>query len=389
MQKINYSTKVTPQSRPIFGRNDMTKNNAGGYGWTVDKWMQLDRFLVLGTQGGTYYVNQDNLDIENADTIVECLKENGQRVVNRVVEISKEGRAPKNDYALFVLAMVSSLGDEATRKAAFNALPEVARIGTHLFHFVEYRKQFAGWGRGMRNAISKWYTDKNLKNLTYQLIKYRQRDGWSHRDLLRLAHPSTDENTKALLFDWVTHNKYNEIGSNVLLEAYLEAQSTKDVKTWVRLILDYNLTREMLPTEALKHIKVWNALLVNMPITALIRNLGVMTANGTILPLSSQVIDIVSKITDGEILKKGKVHPIQLLAALSVYESGHGARGSLHWNTIPQISSALEDGFYKSFKYVEPTNKNILIGLDVSGSMGWYNISGIPNLTPAKASAAL
>lgn len=389
MKKFNYSTAQTPQNQPIPGRNDMAKNNAGGYGWNVDKWMQLDRFLILGTEGGTYYVSKNTLDIQNANSVLECIKEDGIRAITRIVEISGEGRAAKNDYALFALAMASSLGDDTTRKAAFEALPKVARIGTHLFHFAEYRKQFAGWGRGMRNAVSSWYTDKNLRNLTYQLIKYRQRDGWSHRDLIRLAHPKTNDLAQANLFNWVTHDEFKSTVMNSMLEAYLEAQSTTDIKTWVRLILNYNLTREMLPTEALKHVSVWKALLVNMPITALIRNLGVMTANGTIKPLSSEIVDICNKLSDEETLKGGRIHPIQILAALSTYESGHGARGSLEWNPIPQILSALDESFYKTFKFVEPTNKNILIGLDVSASMGWDNVCGIPELTPAKASAAL
>ena len=51
-----------------------------------------------------------------------CLAEDGARVVRRAVEISESGRAPKNDPALFVLAMAAGLGDDATRAAALAAL---------------------------------------------------------------------------------------------------------------------------------------------------------------------------------------------------------------------------------------------------------------------------
>ena len=46
-----------------------------------------------------------------------------------------------------------------------------------------------GWGRAMRRCIQQWYLNKQPKHLAILLTKYPQRGGWSHRDLLRLAHP--------------------------------------------------------------------------------------------------------------------------------------------------------------------------------------------------------
>ena len=53
--------------------------------------------------------------------------------------------------------MAAKLGDEATRRAAYAALPKVCRIGTHLMHFAEYAQGFGGWGRGMRKAVGAWF----------------------------------------------------------------------------------------------------------------------------------------------------------------------------------------------------------------------------------------
>jgi 60 kDa SS-A/Ro ribonucleoprotein len=98
-------------------------------------------------------------------------------------------RAPKNDPCIFALALASAVGNDETSKLAFEAVPRVCRIGTHLFHFAEYREQFAGWGRGAKRAVASWYEDMPVDKLAYQAVKYRQRDGWTHRDLLRLSHP--------------------------------------------------------------------------------------------------------------------------------------------------------------------------------------------------------
>ena len=102
-----FSTRKTPQNQKIPGSNQQ-KNNAGGYTWKIDDWQQLDRFLILGAEGPTYYAGQQKLVVDNANAVMNCIKQNGVKVVNKIVEISDSGRAPKNDPALFALAMCLS-----------------------------------------------------------------------------------------------------------------------------------------------------------------------------------------------------------------------------------------------------------------------------------------
>jgi 60 kDa SS-A/Ro ribonucleoprotein len=54
------------------------------------------------------------------------------RAVNRIVEISDAGRAPKNDPAIFALALAVTHGDAQAKAHAFANLIRVCRIGTHL-----------------------------------------------------------------------------------------------------------------------------------------------------------------------------------------------------------------------------------------------------------------
>jgi len=136
MQKYQqyYSTIQTPQAEPIPGREpEMVENQAGGWVFPIDDWTRLDRFLILGCEGNTYYATEQKMTVENAQAVARCIKTDGIRTVNRIVEISEAGRAPKNDPALFALAMCAGMGDDETRKAALDALPRVARIGTLYF----------------------------------------------------------------------------------------------------------------------------------------------------------------------------------------------------------------------------------------------------------------
>lgn len=389
------SSKVTPQLEVIPGReSEMEKNHAGGYVFTVSPWTALDRFLVLGTEGGTYYATEAKMTKDNAKGVIDLIKVDGVKVVARVVEISDAGRAPKNDPALFVLALASAYGDDATRKAAFAALPKVARIGTHLFHYAMFVDGMRGWGRGLRNAIGNWYQTQPVEKLANQLIKYQQRDGWSNRDLLRLSHPKTVNEARDALYSWATRGFAEMPTAKIdrlpaLVTAAEEAKRATDVKTIVDLIETHNLPREAIPTTFLNEKKVWEAMLPNMPMTAMIRNLAKMTSIGLLDPLTPEVGTVISKLGNAEALKKARVHPIAILSALMTYQRGRGVKGSLSWTPNQRIVDALDSAFYTSFGNVTPTNKSTLLALDVSGSMTCGEIAGCPGLNPRVASAAM
>lgn len=369
-----FNTRTTPQNEPIPGKT-MVQNNAGGFAFAVDDWTRLDRFLILGSDGGTYYVQARELTRQNAECVLRCLQSDGPRAVARIVEISEAGRAPKNDPALFALAMASSLGDESTRRAALDALPRVARIGTHLFHFVHFVEGFRGWGRGLRRAIADWYQQKSPDDLAYQLVKYQQRDGWSHRDILRLAKPVPQNEAHKNLYAWAVGKEADWDTIPMPAPIYVHTMSHLNGEgllphAYDAFIREHHATFEMLPTEWLAKPEVWRALLDNMPMTAMLRNLGRMTANGALKPLAREVELVSERLTDKERIKRARLHPLNVLIALRTYTQGHGEKGSLKWEPISQVADALNEAFYHAFDAVEPTGKRHMLALDVSGSMG-------------------
>jgi 60 kDa SS-A/Ro ribonucleoprotein len=385
---------ATPQAEPIPGSTQVP-NSAGGHAWAVDHWTRLDRFLVLGSEGGTFYVSERPLTRENATAVAACLAEDGVRVVRRVVEVSASGRAPKNDPALFVLAMAAGTGDDATRAAALAALPDVARTGTHLFHFLQYLKAFRGWGRGVRSAVGRWYTAKTPGDLAYQVTKYQARDGWSHRDALRLAHPKAPSATHDLLFRYVVKGREGALEATDGVDADVVAriEAVHVIRTMAaddaaRVIRAHRLTREMVPTELLVHAAVWEALLDGMPLTALVRNLGVMSKVGVLAPGSDAARLVKSRLGDADAIRKARVHPLTLLVALKTYAQGRGMRGDGTWTPVPQVVDALDAAFYVAFGNVASAGKRLLLALDVSGSMG-APVHGLPFVSCREAAAAM
>src|SRR5256885_1491849 len=414
---INYAKifnrRATPQSQPIPGSKQV-HNSGGGYSWQVDDWTRFDRFLILGAEGGTYYITERDLVKQNHDALVRCIEADGIRAVNRIVEISDAGRAPKNDPAIFALALVVTHGDAPAKAHAFTNLSKVCRIGTHLFHFAEYVNAMRGWGRGLRNAVAGWYVERDTHDLAHQAVKYQSRrvgsrTPWSDADLLRLAHPKAPSPQHDAVFRWMLAGadalgerevkrkvrgedrvaKYGAVGElPKLIQAFEQAKRATNVIQVVKLIDEFDLPREAIPTQWLNEAKVWEALLERMPMTAMIRNLGKMTSLGLIKPFSDAKKFVLRKLKDEAALKRSRIHPLAVLVAQKIYARGHGDKGALKWSPVSAIVDALDVAFYATFSNAEPCNKPVLLALDVSGSMAASNIAG-SCLSAREASAAM
>ncbi len=392
--KTVFSKKETPQTERIPGTAQV-KNSAGGYSFVVNDWTRLARFLVLGSEGGSYYAAERTLSLENAEAVRRCLALDGARVVREIVAVSEAGRAPKNDPALFALAVAASFGDDDTRRRALAALPAVARTGTHLFHFAQFVDGMRGWGRGLRQAVGNWYAGMPADKLAYQAIKYGQRDGWSHRDLLRLSHPKPEDDTRRGLYYWLTQG-WPGVGEHPHPDAVLRliwaAERAKAAGTAgeiAGLIREYRLPREVVPTHWLSDREVWAALLEEMPTMALIRNLATLTRVGLLAAGSEATRKVVAQLSDADRLRRARVHPIAVLSALKTYAQGHGERGGNTWSPVTSVVDALDAAFYASFGSITPTAKRWLLALDVSGSMEAGQIAGVLGLTPRVASATM
>jgi 60 kDa SS-A/Ro ribonucleoprotein len=409
---INYARqfnrRITPQSQAIPGSNQV-RNSGGGFSWEVDDWTRLDRFLVLGAEGGTYYIAERDLVKQNHEAILHCIKADGVLAVNRIVEISDAGRAPKNDPAIFALALAVTHGDAQAKAHAFANLNKVCRIGTHLFHFAEYVNAMRGWGRGLRNAVGDWYVYRDADDLAHQAVKYQQRDGWSHGDLLRLAHPKAPSAQHESVFRWLLAGadslgerevkrkvrgedrvaKYGAVGALPKpIEAFEQAKRASNAGEIVKLINEFDLPREAIPTQWLNEVAVWEALLERMPMTAMIRNLGKMTSLGLVAPFSDAKRQIVRKLRDETALKRARIHPLAVLVAQKIYAQGHGDKGALKWSPVSAVVDALDEAFYATFQNVAPCNKPVLLALDVSGSMAGSMIAG-SCISAREASAAM
>lgn len=386
---------ATPQTQRTPGRTDEVRNNAGGFVFKVSDKDRLERFLILGTDGGTYYVSENRLTGQNLKFVKSLIATNERLVIDTLVDIATRNRAPKNSPSLYALALVLAEGKDKEYLRATGVVNKVVRTGTHLFEFCNYIDSLGGWGRAKRSAVAGWYEGKTADQIAYQVVKYRQREGWTHRDVFRKVHPvGVNYEVGSFILGKGSAEWSDE--TPAIISGFEAMQKAGSVKEVVAVLDRYkNLPWETIPTQFLTDERVWKTLFYNGALgqTALLRN---VTRFAKIGAFDDVVFagDVASALADKERIIKGRVHPVAYANALGVYQSGALERGyygerSIAHKVNAKVAGGLEAGFYNSFAAVTPANKATMVSVDVSGSMTWGAPAGLVGMNYMQAAAVM
>ena len=405
---------ATPQIQRILGRTDQVRNNAGGYVFAKDLFTKAEDFLILGTTGGTFYITEDRLTVDNAGWLIQAIQADGTRVVQLITEVStaRPPRAPKNRAAVFALAMVFSCGDPAAVQAAKAAFARVVRTTDHLSMFFGYAKQLRGkaagqgtslvTGRALRSALASWFLAGEVDAIAWKACKARQRvtpagETFALRDALRIAHPKADTAERRALLGWLAGKVSDgEARSQVrAVDAFLSAQAVTTEAAAIAIATERKVPWEFLPSGLLASPAVWEALVPHLGMTALLRNLARLTRLGVLGPFAPANEAVTARLRSAEALRNGRIHPMDVFLALRVYLSGLSQpdrRAERHiWTPVAEILDALEEAYELSFGHVRASGKRMLVAVDSSGSMSWKQLTlgGSPLGSPYEVGCAM
>lgn len=379
-------------------KKNQTLNSDGKPVFKLDDIERLKRFIFLGSDNGSLYIDKDILTYDNLlcleNLLESCRYDDILDVMNHYKNI-----VYKKDYLIYVLARCCSirLDDDPLfwkkdfRVDCFKLVLEVCTLPTHLFLFVKLYETInsklyntTGWTSSIKQMMSDWYQTKTYSELMYHVTKYQNRHTWSHKDILRLAHIKPKDDTYNDIFRYITKGKLNMDNEKLEYLNILEQLKNEcNVDKVAEYIQTYNLVREQIPYHLLNEQKIWVSLIPSMPITALLKNLNKITSL-YILNDYPNVFELIKRKIDTTY-----VHPLQVLITLKTYKSGKGLKGGLHWEPNIDIVNLLEGKFYSSFEHLPKTNKRLLLALDVSASMSWNTVCGIDCLTAAEVSCAM
>lgn len=347
--------------------------NQGGTAHTVNDLEFFRRFLFTGSSSNFYETGtQITKDVFN--NLFKLINDgHGMPMVNTIHEVTSKGLAPTMEYSLAALACIMQKGDVPTKSYIRSLFNEIVKTGSHLLSLVDYLKMFGSISSSQKKTICKWYEEKTPGQLEYQLLKYRNRSGWTHRDVMRQVH-FNKESVNDIIRWAVRSDAPND--DRKLIHAFIDIQKNQDIDNIVKHINEFGMTWEMIPTAALTDERVLRALSMTMPMTASMRYLNRFTIAG-LTNDRDWVQMMCNRLSNEHNVQRAKIHPLNAFVSMKTYADGRGVYGSNTWAPHRDITHAMNTMIDSSFKFVEKTNKKICIGLDVSGSMQ-SRISGKP-----------
>jgi hypothetical protein len=194
-------------------------NNAGGYSFPLPLEQEWMRYLIIGSKSdnGSYYQCGGAI----ATTISKCIMAavsspaTCAHLIRDIVDVSVSARAPKQEMTMMSLAAAIVFPpDNACKAQALAAVNQVCRIPTHLFMLVQYIRDLSqdkpnpgkGFGKGVRRALTEYYTSRGGLELAVLVTKYKNREGWTHADLISLLHINPAEmkdDGGRLVLEWI------------------------------------------------------------------------------------------------------------------------------------------------------------------------------------------
>jgi hypothetical protein len=194
-------------------------NNAGGYSFPLPLEQEWMRYLIIGSKSdnGSFYQCGGAI----ATTISKCIMAavssptTCEHLIRDIVDVSVSARAPKQEMTMMSLsAAIVFPPDNACKSRALAAINQVCRIPTHLFMLVQYIRDLSqdkakpgkGFGKGVRRALTEYYTSRGGLELAVLVTKYKNREGWTHEDLISLLHINPAEmkdDGGRLVLEWI------------------------------------------------------------------------------------------------------------------------------------------------------------------------------------------
>ena len=334
-------------------------NEAGGLAYALPAKHALAQIAAIGCFNGVFYADAAE-QLATLKTLVDQVDDNA--FLAKLAVYSRERALMKDMPVALLLAL--SKRDTRLFRQVFARVVDNGRTLRTLVQFVR-SGQFGrkSLSHALQRAVQRWLNTASLERLLSASIG----NDPSLRDVLRLARPTPPDNARRALFGWLTDKPVGkwlpateaDLPEEVLaLAAFRKAESAE-----AQLLILGNLhARWDLLADSAKGPAVWAAIARKMGPQALRMNLNTLVRQGVIgLDANREIVDqIAERLADPDEIRRSRQFPYQFLAAYLNANDG-----------VPQkIKTSLHAAAEIACGNVPELPGPVVIGLDVSGSMG-------------------
>lgn len=330
-------------------------NREGYPAWERSVEEQYIQTLVANTFRNTFYADAHTLLAESAQVHDTMLARDPVFAAKALVYARQRGFM--RTQPIFGLVKLSAVDRDRFKEIFDRVILTPADLSDFTAILKSQRK--GEGGRAVKNAAGRWL----LRLSEYQVIKYgsnRADGGYTLKDLLQVYHPragSKSHPVRLPLMDYVMNRlPENELTTLPQLKAFEALKQAATDEQKVEAIRDGRLPHEVATSFAGASEKVWDAIVPNLPIMALLRNLATLERHG-VLEKNRELIE--ARLTDPATIAHSRILPFRFLEARRHVRSA--------W-----VQDALREALELSFQAVPEIEGRTVVVLDRSGSMGAY-----------------
>lgn len=341
------ATSVLPRADAV--------NEAGGRAYAFSSKHALAQLAATGCFNGAFYNTAEN----QLAAVLSLAEQVDDTFLAKLAVYSRE-RAFLKDMPAALLVILSRR-DLALFHRAFDRVVDNGRVLRTLLQMIR-SGQFGrkSLSYSVQRAFQRWLNSATVGKLLSASIGSDP----SLRDVLRLARPTPATNAHRALFGWLADRpaeKWAPANADDLPEEVrvLNAYRAAETETEQVEILSRSHFRWDLLADAAKGPEVWKAIARQMGPQALRMNLNTLKRHG-VLDDPEMVCHVASRIADAEEIRRSRQYPYQYLAA--------------YLNAAAEVPQAIKVALGQAAEVacgsVPAMPGPVVIGLDVSGSMG-------------------
>jgi 60 kDa SS-A/Ro ribonucleoprotein len=332
------------RTRKIFS-TPTTTNREGYSAYTRSIEEQYIQTLLTNTVGNTFYADNSTL-LQEANEIHDNMLKDDPVFVAKALAFARN-KGLMRLQPIFGLAKLSSVSPNLFAKV----FPQVTLIPSDLQDFMTI---IEGQGRGQGGRAIKRQVTQFLNTISeYWAIKYNGRGrGYSLADIVKTVHPKPVSDKQKAIFAYLVGREYDKT-QVPQISAYENLKKTTNTREQIALIQEGRLPHEVVTGVIKPSSEIWTAILHQMPIFALLRNLNTMDRAGV---LDENREYIISVLNDPKRLQKSKILPFRFVNAFQQVEKS--------W-----IKDVLRQAVELTHSNLPDIHGKTAVFLDVSGSM--------------------
>lgn len=296
----------------------------------IDDEIKFKRYLYFLTENHHYVVKKKENNFSNTvDCLINLL---AAEKINKVIEIIEEASKfewlPNPNVLLHSLALCTRTSDnKEVKTVAYSCAARLIKTTEDLFQFITYERALQkNVSTGLRRVIKIWYLNQDPDKLYEAITTKRSVHGWTHRDILRVAHIKAEDEPKKVLFAYacrgIDHARTQSTKQNKLLlklESVDNWRTCTDEKTAVELLAKPGGLKEI-PGALARSTVVWAALVPQMPLNQLIDELGRFHRLGMLRTGQPVLAAIVEALGNIEKCRKSGLLPATVLLRMKQFE---------------------------------------------------------------------